>query len=252
MADEKGDKNDKADVAKPKEPPKPVQLGGESLLDRVIPHIKKILSATIILSVLITLFFGYKACRRRQETKSTEKITAVLDIANRPVKIPGFPAPPGTQAFETDKDRAEKVLDEMAKQDTETPSTAFRASMLLDVGKIDEAIALYRTCQTGTTIEHILCREGLGIALETKALAEKDSTASHKLLEESLDAFLRMQPAEDGPRRAYALYHQARISIQLGKKPEGRALLEKVKAMTGAPRELLDLVDKRLGTLGAA
>jgi hypothetical protein len=246
--------NEKKDVAKPKEPPKPVQLGGESLLDRVLPHIKKILSATIILSVLITLYFGYKAYRRRGESKSTEKITAVLELANRPVEVPGIPMPPTANAFKTDKDRAEKVLDEMAKQDTETPSVAFRASMLIDVGKLDEAITLYRTCQTGTTIENILCREGLGIALETKALGlpKTDTAGRQKLLEESLDAFLRMQPAEDGPRRAYALYHQGRIQIQIDKRAEGKALLEKVKAMPGAPRELLELVDRKLGALGAA
>jgi hypothetical protein len=248
MADEQS----KGDPSKPREAPKPVQIGGESLLDRVVPHIKKILTATVILSVLVTIFFGYKACKRRGETEQTEKISAVLEVANRPVKIPGFPTQPGTPTFETDKDRADKVLDEMTKQGTDTPSTAFRASMLMDAGKLDEAIALYRSCQQGQTIENVLCREGLGIALETKGLAEKDKAASQKLLEEALDAFLRMQPAEDGPRRAYALYHQGRIQAHFSKFAEAKALFEKVKAMTPpAPRELLDLVDRRLATLGA-
>jgi hypothetical protein len=248
MADEKS----KSDKPKEFVPPKPVQLGGESLLDRIVPHIKKILSATVILSVLITFFFGYKACKRRGESKSTEKVAEVLEIANRPVKIPGFPMPPNTPTFETDKERADKVLDEMTKQGTDTPSVAFRASMLMDAGKTDEAIALYRGCQQGQTIENVLCREGLGIALETKAVGEKDATARQKLLEEALDAFLRMQPAEDGPRRAYALYHQGRIQAQIQKFPEAKALFEKVKAMTPPPpRELIELVDRRLGSLGA-
>ena len=54
MADDKA----KPDVSKPKEPPKPVQLGGESLLDRILPHIKKIAISTVILAVLISFFFG--------------------------------------------------------------------------------------------------------------------------------------------------------------------------------------------------
>ena len=241
------------DVSKPREAPKPVQLGGESLVDRLIPHIKKILVSTIILAVLISGFFGLKACSRNKESKATEKVASVLEVAMRPVAIPGIPTDPARPVFADDKDRANKVLDEMTKQDTEATGPAFKASMLIDAGKLDEAIAIYRTCDSGTGIENVLCREGLGIALETKALAEKDATASHKLLEEALEAFLRMQPADDGPRRAYAIYHQGRINLQLGKKAEAKTLLEKVKAMIPPPpKELGELVDRRLAALGAA
>ncbi len=246
MADDKA----KPDVSKPKEPPKPVQLGGESLLDRILPHIKKIAIATVILAVLISFFFGFKACQRSKQSKQTEKVTAVLDIASKPIAMPGMPPDPKNPAFATEKERAEKVLAEMAQQGTEDTGPAFRASMLIDAGKLDEAIAVYRTCDTGKEIENVLCREGLGIALETKGVAEKDVAARQKLLEQSLEAFLRMQPAEDGPRRAYALYHQGRINLMLGKTAEGKALLEKVKGMT-PPKELTDLIDRRLATIGA-
>lgn len=248
MADE--DDKDKKDVSKPKEPPKPVQLGGESLLDRILPHIKKIAVSTIILAVLISMFFGYKACQRNKQAKATEKVTAVLDVAAKPVTMPGMPPDPKNPAFATDKERAEKVLDEMTKQDTDKTGPAFHASMLIDAGKLDEAISVYRTCDEGTTIENVLCREGLGIALETKAVADKDPAARQKLLEESLDAFLRMQPDETGPRRVYALYHQGRINLLLGKRAEAKTLLEKVKGMT-PPRELAELVERRLAALGA-
>lgn len=240
MAEEKP----KRDVSKPKEGPKPVQLGGESLLDRLLPHIKKILIATVILAVLVTVFFGYRACSRGKEAKATEKIASVLDIAMRPVLPAGAKPDPEHPTFGDDKERADKVLEEMAKQGTDA-TPGFRAAMLVDAGKLDEAIELYRSCDQGQGIENVLCREGLGIALETKAMADKDPASSQKLYEQALEAFLRMQPDETGPRRAYALYHQGRMNLQLQKKPEAKALFEKVKGMS-PPKELVDLVERRL------
>jgi hypothetical protein len=248
MADE--DKEIK-DPAKPKEPPKPVQLGGESLLDRIIPHVKKIAAATVVLAVLVSFFFGFEACQRNKQVKETERVAAVLEVAAKPVAIPGLPTDPKNPMYTSEKERAEKVLAEMAVQDTDKTGPAFQASMLIDAGKLDEAIGVYRTCDQGTEIENVLCREGLGIALETKAVGEKDPAARQKLLEESLDAFLRMQPADDGPRRAYALYHQGRINLMLGKRAEAKTLLDKVKGMT-PPKELEDLVDRRLASIGAS
>jgi hypothetical protein len=60
-----------------------------------------------------------------------------------------------------------------------------------------------------------------------------------------------MQPAEDGPRYAYGIFHQARIELQMGKKSEGKALLEKVKALS-PPDDLRGEVERRLLELGAA
>jgi len=116
----------------------------------------------------------------------------------------------------------------------------------VDVSSLyDEAIAEYHKAEKDKGLDAVLAREGLGIALETKALAEKDPAAQQRLLGESLEAFLRMQPDDTGPRRAYALYHQGRINLQLQKKAEAKALFEKVKGMN-PPKELADLVERRL------
>jgi hypothetical protein len=102
----------------------------------------------------------------------------------------------------------------------------------------------------------VLCREGIGIALEAKAAAEKDAAARNKLLEEALTAYQRMQPDEKGPRRAYALYHQGRILDErnLNRKAEAKAAYEKAnELLTAEPRhELKDLLQQRLAVLGAA
>ena len=96
------------------------------------------------------------------------------------------------------------------------------------------------------------CREGLGLALEAKAAAEKDAAARQKGLEEALATFATEQPEDNGPRRAYALYHQARLQLLLGKRADARSLFEKAKEAGKDDLELMDLVEKRLAALGAS
>jgi predicted negative regulator of RcsB-dependent stress response len=98
-----------------------------------------------------------------------------------------------------------------------------------------------------------LCREGIGLAIEAKATAGKDSAARQKGLEEALAAFVAMQPDEAGPRRAYALYHQGRIQLLLGKRAEAKAQFEAAKtANKDGDRELMEMVEQRLAALGAS
>jgi hypothetical protein len=238
------------DPPKPHTPPKPVQIGGESILDRLLPHLKKIIIGVIVLAVVASVIFGVRYFNQRKDAVDTDKLAAVLEVGHQPVAVPGMPPDPKNPTFATEKERAEKLLDEMVKQDTHKAGPAFRAALLMDAGKLDEAITEYRKCEPGQKIDDILCREGLGIALETKAGTEKDPAAHKKGLEEALTAFLAMQPAEDGARRSYALYHQARIQLQLGKTAEAKALFEKAKELT-PPKELADLIDRRLANLGA-
>jgi tetratricopeptide (TPR) repeat protein len=249
-ASEKDDKEaPKASARTPREGPKPVQIGGESMLDRLLPHIKKIIIGSILLAAAVMTFFQFQNCKQNNQERATEKLAQVFELANKPLAEPGQPSDPlKNPGFASRKERAEKLLDELTKRDAD-PGPAVRAGLLMDAGKIDEAITEYRSCQTGTTIDAVLCREGLGIALETKALAEKDPATKQKGLEDALDVFSRMQPAEDGPRYAYGQFHQARILLQMQKKAEGKALLEKVKAI--APEDLKGEVERRLLELGA-
>src|SRR5690606_30292319 len=124
----------------------------------------------------------------------------------------------------------------------------YRASLLMQVGKLDEAIAEYKKQQSGNTLDAVLAREGLGIALEMKAEQQKDAAARQKGLEEALAVFQSMQPDEKGPRYAYALYHQGRILALLGKTAEARTQLEKAKQLD-SDRQLPNLIDERLAGL---
>jgi len=245
MADDKD-----MDVSKPKEPPKPVHIGGESLADRILPHLKKIVISVVVIAVVLSVFFGIRAWRQSKQADQTEKLAKVMQLAQRKVATPGAPDDP-KDAFADTKARAAAILDEAAKQGADL-GAALKGGLLLDKGDVDGAIAEYRRGIGNDGFDGVLAREGLGIALETKAMAEKDAAARQKLLEEALATFTTMQPKQDGPRRAYALYHQGRIQQVLGKSTEAKALFEQAKTAGASSSELAQLIEKRLASLGAS
>jgi tetratricopeptide (TPR) repeat protein len=246
-------KSEPKDVSKPKEPPKPVHIGGESLVDRILPYIKHIIIGALVLAAVVIVVLGFLWWKERGEMKATEKIAEVQRLAQRPVMFPGTPKDDKNPGFADPADRAKAILAELSKQDAEPPGHAYKAGLLLEAGDVDKAIEEYRKGQTAEGLEGVLCREGLGIALEAKAAAEKDAAAKSKLLEEALAVFQRMQPAEKGPRRVYALYHQGRVQAVLGKTADAKTSFEKAnELLQSEPRhELRALVQKRLAALGA-
>lgn len=218
--------------------PKAVKVGDESLMDRIVPHIKKILITVVLVAVAVSVILVIRWRGEVKKEQATGKLLDVLEVARTPVgpvtpPVPGTTPPKDEDKFATQKDRAEAVLAAMTKAGANTVSS-YKGALLLDAGRIDDAIAEYRAGQGAADIEGVLCREGLGIALEAKAIGEKDAAARQRLLEESLAAFTAMQPAEDGPRRAYALYHQGRIQQTLGKTAEAKATFEKAKPLAAA------------------
>jgi tetratricopeptide (TPR) repeat protein len=248
MADEED-----TDVPKPKAVPKSVYVGGESIADRILPHIKKIILTIIVIAVALSGFFGYRAIKQSREADATEKVAKVLALGQRRVMMPGEPHDDkkDKDSFADTKARALALLDEAAKQGASLPHS-YKGGLHLDAGQIDQAIAEYKAGTGSSGFEGVLAREGYGIALETKALAEKDPKQRQALLEQALAAFVQMQPKEDGPRRAYALYHQGRIQQTLGKTAEAKALYEKAKTAGASSNELATLVEKRLAALGAS
>ena len=234
--------------------PKPVQLGGESLADRLLPHMKKIVWGVVGIVLIIIVVYTFKIIKERGRKKDSAKIAAVLEVGERQVRPAGVEPDPAAKepTFATNKERAEAVLDAITKQGARVPSN-YRASLQLQAGKIDDAIAEYRKSEKLTTLDGVLAREGLGIALESKAQAEQDSAVRQKGFEEALAVFQAMQPDEAGPRRAYALYHQGRMlgPRLLGKPAEAKAILEKAKEL-GKDPELATLIDEQLASLGAS
>ena len=241
------------DVSKPAEPPKPVHIGGESLVDRLLPHMKQIIVAIAVVSAVLVVIFTIRWFKERGQIAATRKLDQIAELAREPIRGKDEKPDPQKPSFGDPKERGGAVLAEIAKQGTDVAGHAFRGGQLLDAGKVEDAIAEYRKGIADTkSIEGVLCREGLGLALEAKAAAEKDVTARQNGLEEALAAFAAMQPDEAGQRRAYALYHQGRIQQLIGKRAEARALFEKAKAATKNDHDLAELVEKRLAALGAS
>ncbi len=258
VADNDDKKTTDEDAAKPGFDPKPVQLGGESIVDRLMPYRKKIgimilLGFAVWGAIAIVIYI-----RNNKREKNTSRMAHVLDVAGRDVRPAGEPEPTPDPndtkkkpiTYPTNKERAEAVLAELAKTGANA-SPAYRGSLLIQAGKLDEAIAEYKKAQDGTSLDAVLAREGLGIAIETKAQAEKDAAARQKGLEDALAAFKNMQTDEKGPRYAYALYHQGRILGLLGKTAEATDILKKAKEKSGEG-PLASQIDERLASLGAS
>jgi tetratricopeptide (TPR) repeat protein len=254
--DDKKNKDAPASKATPTFDPKPVNVGGESLVDRIYPHRKKIgifilLGFAVWAVVAVVIHF-----RDAGQEKKAAKLAAVLDIASGKIVDPAMPVDPNNplknkfETFKSDADRANHVLDAMAKQGTELGGAAFKGSLLIKAGKLDEAITEYKRGQNAKGLDGVLAREGLGLAEEMKAEDEKDAAARQKGLEAALATFTTMQPDDKGPRYAYALYHQGRIQALLGKTADAKATLEKAKAAGKDSAELAPLVDEPIASLG--
>ena len=257
--DDKKSKDAPASKATPAFDPKPVNVGGESLVDRVYPYRKKI-GVFVLMGLavwgVIAVVIHFRDSGRE---KSTDRLAAVLDVGGRKIVDPAMPVDPSQNpALAKDKDetfatplaRANGVLDALVKQGTNAAGPAYRGSLLVQAGKLDEAITEYKKGQHTKGIEGVLAREGLGLAQEMKASNEKDAATQQKGLEEALATFAGMQPDDKGPRHAYALYHQARILGLLNKPADAKAMYEKAKEAAKDSTELAPLIDQRLASLG--
>ncbi len=231
--------------------PKSVQVGGESLLDRLLPHVKKIAFGIGVVAVILSVVFAIRYFKQRGQAADTDKVAQVLDVSQRPIRGSDDKPDPKTPSFANGKERSAQTLDTMTKQDTDGVSPAYRAGLLYDTGKFDEALAEYKRCATVVGIEGVVCREGIGLAIEAKAAADKDTKVQQTGYEAALAAFKAEQPDDTGPRAAYAHYHQGRMLFLLNKKDEAKKEFEKARDLGKDVLDLPELVRKRLAGLGA-
>lgn len=263
MADNKPKKT--ASSATPSFDPKPVSVGGD-LMDRIYPHRMKIglfiLSGLVIWAVIAVVVHF----READQEASTEKLGRVLELGQRKIREPepqngqgsGSNAAKPKQepnkadnTFADSAQRANAMLDELTKYNVDAAGPSFRASLLVQAGKLDQALDEFRKGQGALGIDGVVAREGLGLVQEMKAMSHKDAAEQHKGLEEALLTFQAMQPDEKGPRRAFALYHQGRVLELLGKPADAKSALEKAKPLASAGGELAQLIDARLANLGS-
>lgn len=237
--------------------PQAVHIGGDSIVDRLAPHIKKIGVALLALIVVLTVVFTYRWYQRSKEEKSTARLVKAIELAERqvlppeldPTALPGASA--DAKSYKTYGERAQATLDALGKVgDARGAASLYEAGLLVTTGKLDQALAIYRRLGTGTSEDAVLAREGVGIVLETQAVAATDNAQKQKLYEEALAAFRAEQPDDKGLRRDYALYHEARVLEGMGKGNEAVAPLK--RALELVPEtDLKPQIENRLAALGA-
>ncbi|HVV86599.1 MAG TPA: tetratricopeptide repeat protein [Kofleriaceae bacterium] len=230
-----------------------VHVGGESLVDRLLPHAKKIGLTLLGAALLVTAVVGWRVIRRHKEERATKKVVAALDLVDRPVRYDdglSMPPMPDEETFASEAEKTQAVADAMKQTGSARGVTALvEADVLLRGGKLDEALAIYRKHAKDTGLDGLLAREGVGITLEAQATATTDPTAKQKLLEDALAAFRAIQTDDKGPRRDVSLYHEGRLLEALGKPDEAKTALQKALAI--APDSpLAPMIKDRLSSLG--
>ncbi|MEZ4402070.1 MAG: hypothetical protein R3B06_18735 [Kofleriaceae bacterium] len=232
----------------------PVNIGGDSLVDRLVPQLPKIAAVVGVIIVLVAVVFGYRWYKHSQEAKSTTRLAQAVELGERMVLTTPPPAgePVADEFFASYQERALASAAAFAKVgDARGAARLYEANQLMVAGKVDDAIAIFRRASTGTGDDGVLAREGLALALETKAGLTTDPAAANQLREEALATIRTAQPDDRGLRRDYALYHEARLLETLQRPTEAIAPLQ--KALQVAPTtSLRQDIENRLAVLGAA
>jgi len=235
----------------------PVHIGGDSILDRLAPHIMKIGVALLAVILILTVAFSYRWYKRSKQEKSTARLVKAIEIGDADVVPPeiDLSAIPGQKdkiTYKTYPERAQATLDVLSRVgEARGAASLYEAGLLVTAGKLDQALAIYKRAAAGSGEDAILAREGVGVILENQAVAATDQAQKQKLFEEALTAFRAVQPDDKGLRRDWALYHEARVLEHMGK--FGEAIAQLKHALEIAPEtSLKPQIENRLAVLGAS
>ena len=220
-----------------------------SITTRLAPHAWPIAFAIGVLAIILTSYFSYQWWQNKKATKATGEFARAAAIMKVPVFKPlGDDEPeelePGElpTSYPSAEARGQAALDILGAHSSGRISSAshlLRATAMLDVGRIDDAIDEYSKAVSSAKggIKSV-ANERLGYAYEAAAVAAGDDEAARKqALEEALEAFRAIQVKEDGPRRDYALYHEGRILAALDRKEDALEAFAKARAI---PTTLLE------------
>lgn len=199
----------------------------------------------------------------KRDVEATKDLTEALEISAQPLlgegespanesapeNAPDSAANDAAAAdkprFRTAKERAAEVIKAIDETQQKSPKVGraallVRASALMDLERVDEAVSKYRLFLDEAAQSdplRVIAYEGLGYALEKKGDLEKARIE-----------FRAMAPAEDSPLRDRALWHEGRLLQKLGKKEDARRAFQMILDKF-ASSPLRDDVQARLAAL---
>lgn len=239
--------------------------GVDRAVEALRPHAKALAVAGGIIVVGLVSWAVWDWYSARQATKATTAYAGALETMDAPIVAPESEAPEPAAAglepppsFDSHDARAAAALAEIDALRGEYGGVGVAEMARFDEARLrfqqgDHAGAaeLYRALAGSDAPGRLrlLARENLGYSLEAQAMASEDPAARQAGLNEALEAFRAMQPKQDGPRRAYALFHQARLLAELGQTDEAAELFQQV--LVEHPNSPLTAdVESRLAKLG--
>ena len=230
------------------------------------PHVKKLILLAVLLFAALIVWSVWNWLAARRARAATHQYLAAIAMTSAPIVGEDEPEPappaPGMKAplfYRSETERAEAALPVLSKVADEYSSLGVADLLRFDIGrmnfelgKFEEAAASFRAAASADLPPILVAtaRENVGYSLEAEALAAPDPATREAGLERALEAFKAMQPAVDGPRRDYSLYHQGRILVALGRTDDAVALFKEI-LVEYPDSGLVGDIELRLDALGA-
>ena len=231
-------------------PVQPVRLGGESLADRLAPHLKKIFAIGGALAVLALVLATVRWRQNVGKEATTAAYVKALAVASRPITSAETPAA-GSDGFASRQARAEAALAALGTTAASSAEgTLYVARLHYDARQFDKAQALFESLSRSAGAIGLNASLGLGFVAEARAEAVTDAAQKQTHLETALRQFEAAGAGRTDAAAADSLYHQGRILHQLGRAGEAQATLDKALASSPSPVTRA-LIEARLGLVAS-
>jgi len=187
---------------------------------KIEPYLQRVglvVVAGLVAWVGIFIYSNYAVHGREKAAESFAKAARIYsaDLLTVDSPPPAPATPDETPRFKTTKERAEATLKELDVLDKEHPgklsqsAKLFRAGVLYDLAKLDDAAKLFAEVESAATDAPVkaLAAEGAGLCDEQRGK-----------LDEALARYKAMEPKSGDFYRDRALYNQGRILLKKGDK----------------------------------
>jgi predicted negative regulator of RcsB-dependent stress response len=202
------------------------------VFQRVEPYFGTIGVTLATAFVIVLAVWGFSAWREHKAEAAAEQFGRAVKIYDADL-LGDTPAPKSDEEnpvprFKTAKERAEATLAELDRLDKEFAGSIskdailFRAGVLYDLGRFDDAEQTYRKFLDSAKANEAMsavAREGVGLSFEMRGK-----------LDEALAEYQKIDPKTGDFYRDRAVYDQARVYIKKGDKKKAADLYRSVLA----------------------